>query len=91
MATKKAPFKEMTRRRNVQGAIWRHVDGNGVPYYTVGITRSYKDRDENWQNETIYVPLDDIPRMVGVLQEAESAIYEQVQSDYEANKEQEAA
>ncbi len=88
---KNTPFREVTRRRNVQGAIWRHTDGKGIPYYSLGVTRSYKDRDEKWQNENIYVPLDDIPRMIGVLQEAETAIYEQLQVDYEANKAEEAA
>lgn len=88
---KKTPFKEMTRRRNVQGAIWKNTDSKGVPYYNLGVTRSYKDKDDNWQNETLYVPLDDIPRMIGVLQEAETAIYEQMQVDYEGKQSQEAA
>jgi len=89
--SKKTPFKEMTRRRNIQGAIWRNVDSKEVPYYNLGLTRSYKDKDDNWQNETLYIPLDDIPRVIGVLQEAEAAIYQQMQVDYEEKHAQEAA
>jgi hypothetical protein len=82
----KKPFLEMTRRRNIQGAIWDNQDSNGETHYSVGVTRSYKDKDEAWQDDTLYVPLDDIPRLIGVLREAETAIYQQLQVDYQEKK-----
>ncbi len=84
---KKKPFAEMLRRRNVQGAVWQNVDSKGAAHYSVGVTRSYKDSDGNWKSETLYVPHEDIPRMIAVLQEADTAIYEALQQDYEAKKE----
>lgn len=83
---KKRPIAEATRRRNVQGALWQNQDSNGNPFYVSGVTRSYKDSSDNWQNETLHVPLDDIPRVIEVLRELEARAYEQIQEDYEANK-----
>ncbi len=85
--TKKRPIREALRRRNVQGALWQNHDGNGKPFYVASATRSYKDDKQQWQNETIYVPLDDIPRLISVLTEMETAAYEQIQIDYEASQE----
>lgn len=88
MATtdKKRPVAEALRRRNIQGALWQNHDGNGNPFYVAGVTRSFKDRNDNWQNETLHVPLDDIPKVIAVLQEIETAGYEKLQADYEANR-----
>jgi len=80
----------MTRRGNIQGAIWDNVDRSGTTHYAVGVTRSYKNKEEDWQDDALYVPLDDIPRMIGILQEAETAIYSQLQIDYQAKKVKEA-
>ncbi len=87
MADKKSPVKEMLRRRNVQGAIWKHTDSNGATNYTVGVTKSYKDKNGNWQNETLYLSVDDIPKVIATLQEAETTMYELIQSDYDKSKE----
>ncbi|QEG36249.1 hypothetical protein [Bythopirellula goksoeyrii] len=79
---KKRPFSEAVRRRNIQGALWQNFDGNGNPFYTPSVTRSYKDQNDQWQNEVLHVPLDDIPRVIAVLQEMETKAYEQMQVDY---------
>ena len=89
-ATKKKPFAEAVRRRNIQGALWQNRDGNGNEFYVPSVTRSYKDQNDKWQNEALHVPLDDIPKVIAVLQELETKAYEQMQVDYEAKK-QEAA
>lgn len=88
---KKKPFFGLLRRRNVEGAVWKNVDSNKVPYYVASVSRSYKDKDGNWNGDTLYVPLDDIPRVIAVLQEAEQKMYEQLQVDYEASREDAAA
>jgi len=85
--TTKTPEREMLRRRNIQGALWKHADSDGNPIYSLGVTRSYK-KDGKWHNETLYLGADDIPRMVAVLQEGETAIYERLQQDYEQSKEE---
>ena len=89
MATtnKKRPFCDALRRRNIQGALWQNHDGNGKPFYVSSVTRSYKDDKQQWVNETLHVPLDDIPKVIAVLKELETAAYQQMQVDYEANKE----
>lgn len=85
--TTKTPEREMLRRRNVQGAIWKHTDSDGNPIYSLGVTRSYK-KDGKWHNETLYLGPDDIPKVVAVLQEGETTIYELMQQDYEQTKEE---
>ena len=85
--SKKHPFCEALRRRNIQGALWQNHDGNGKPFYVSSVTRSYKDDKQQWVNETLHVPLDDIPKVIAVLKELETAAYQQMQVDYEANKE----
>lgn len=84
---KKKPFFGLLRRRNVEGAVWQNRDKSGSPFYVASVSRSYRDRDDAWQNETLYVPLDDIPRVIAVLKEAEQRMYEQIQADYEATRE----
>ncbi len=87
---KKTPVRETLRRRNVQGALWRHKDSDGNPVYSLGVTRSYK-KDGAWHNETLYVGADDIPKVIAVLQEGETAIYEELQKDYERKNAEDAA
>lgn len=89
--TKKKPHAQLLRRRNIEGAVWRNEDNNGVPFYVAGVTRSYRDRDKQWRNDTLYVPLDDIPRVIALLQEAETRMYEQLQTDYEATRDENTA
>lgn len=87
-APKKKPIAEATRRRNIQGALWQHSkEGNN--YYVAGLTRSEKDKEGNWSNETIYVPLDDIPKAIAILQELETEAYEIIEETY--RKSQDAA
>lgn len=88
---KKKPFFGLLRRRNVEGAVWQNVDSNDVSYYVASVSRSYKDKEGNWNGDVLYVPLDDIPRVIAVLQEAEQKMYEQLQADYEANRDDAAA
>ncbi|MAT67919.1 MAG: hypothetical protein CMJ58_00165 [Planctomycetaceae bacterium] len=85
---KKRPFCEATRRRNIQGALWQNHDGNGKPFYVSSVTRSYKDDRDQWKNEVLHVPLDDIPKVIAVLQELETAAYQQMQADYQAKREE---
>ena len=82
---KKRPFCEATRRRNIQGALWQNFNGSdGTPFYVPSVTRSYKDERDNWQNEILHVPLDDIPKVIAVLQELEAKAYQQMQADYQS-------
>ena len=85
---KKRPFCEATRRRNIQGALWQNHDGNGKPFYVSSVTRSYKDDRDQWKNEVLHVPLDDIPKVIAVLQELETKAYQQVEADYQAKREE---
>ena len=82
---KKRPFCEATRRRNIQGALWQNFNrSDGSAFYNASVTRSYKDEREQWQNETLHLSLDDIPKLIGVLQELESQAYQQLQAHYDA-------
>lgn len=85
-AKKKRPFSEATRRRNIQGALWQNYDGSGNPFYVSSVTRSYKDSNDRWQNESLHVPLDDIPKVIAVLKQLEAQAYEQMQVDYDAKQ-----
>lgn len=84
---KKKPFFGLLRRRNVEGAVWQNRDANGSPFYVASVSRSYKIEEE-WTNDTLYVPLDDIPRVIAVLEEAQQRMYEQIQADYVASREE---
>ncbi len=83
---KKRPIAEATRRRNIQGALWQNRDGNGNPFYVSSVTRSHKDSNDQWHNESIHVPLDDIPKVIAVLKDLEAKAYEQMQVDYDTSK-----
>ena len=90
-STRTKPFCTLLRRRNVDGAVWRNRDSNGSPFYVASVNRSYKLADGTWKNETLYVPLDDIPRVIAVLQEAEQKMYEAIDEDYKASRDDAAA
>lgn len=83
--TQTPPVYTPTRRRNVQGALWANQDGKGRNYYVATITRSYKDGDE-WKDQTLRVPLDDIPRIIAVLQELETKAYVFMEGDFNESK-----
>lgn len=82
------PVEELVRRRNIKGAIWRHTNDDGKPYYSLGITRSRKDSKGAWHDKTLYLSVDDIPKVVALLKEGETEIYQRITQDY---AEQEAA
>ena len=84
---KKRPVFEALRRRNCQGALWANTDGDGRTFYTPTLTRSYKDENQQWRNDTLRIPLDDIQKAIAVLQDLERAAYEKMQADYEASRE----
>lgn len=84
---KKRPHAEALRRRNIQGALWQNHDGDGNAFYVTSVTRSYKNGDGEWQNEVLYVPLDDAPRVCEVLRELETKAYEAIEADYQAARE----
>ena len=88
---KKRPVAEAVRRRNIQGALWQNHDGNGNAFYVSSVTRSFQDRNDKWQNDTLHVPLDDIPKVIAILQEMEQEAYQRMQADYDAKQQQGAA
>jgi len=86
MAKKSELVCEALRRRNVRGALWRHADVDQRVSYTLAITRSSKNTQGEWKDETIYLPLEDGPRARAILAELETTAYEEMQIDYEERK-----
>lgn len=65
----------------------RSNSNNGFFFFfcVASVTRSYKADDE-WNNETLYVLL--AVRVIAVLEEAQQRMHEQLQTDYEASREE---
>jgi hypothetical protein len=66
-----APVQEF-RAGGVRAAIWRREtekDGRSVVEHNTKITRSYRDKQGNWQEVNTYYP-DDLAKLILVTQEA---------------------
>jgi len=53
MATKKKPAHEI-RFGAVRAIIWSNVSSSGERWFTLAISRLYKDAQEKWQNANSY-------------------------------------
>lgn len=54
----------------IQGAIWlneKDVDGDKVGFKTASLRRSWKDKDNQWRDETMNLRKADIPKALVIL------------------------
>lgn len=54
----------------IQGAIWlneKDVDGDKVGFKTASLRRSWKDKDNQWRDETMNLRKTDIPKALVIL------------------------
>ncbi len=61
------PFRKLSAG-NVQVAIWQN-EGKNNEFYTVTISRRFKDKNDEWQSSNS-LRLNDIPKAIVALQEA---------------------
>lgn len=61
------PFRKLAAG-NIQVAIWQN-EGKNSEFYTVTISRRFKDKNDEWQNSNSF-RLNDIPKVIAALQEA---------------------
>lgn len=61
------PFRKLYAG-NIQVAIWQN-EGKNSEFYTVTISRRFKDKNDEWQNSNSF-RLNDIPKVIAALQEA---------------------
>ena len=57
----------------VQGAMWKHLQDDGTTRFTISISRSYKDKDDDkWKNVHFFDrnDLDDVRSICHVAEEA---------------------
>jgi len=67
--TTKQPVLKLERPRSkVKGSIWLN-DGEKGPYYTVNISRSYKDKKEEWKTTSTFSLLD-VSDVISIAEEA---------------------
>lgn len=60
----------------VQASVWENtasVDGVEKKFFTISFQRSYKDKDDKWQNTTS-MRVNDLPKLALVIQEAYKTI-----------------
>lgn len=65
-------WKEQHNR--VQGAMWQHIQDDGSVRFTVSISRSYKDRDDDKWKSVHYFDRKDLKDVRLVCDEAEEEI-----------------
>ena len=70
-----APAKKL-RIGYVTATVWKNQNGDGKPFYTVEVSRTYKDSDGNLKN-TASLGHDDLLNASRVLTRAEAWIAEQ--------------
>ena len=71
--------KEKFKAGRISAAIFekemKKNDGSGTFTKTnVNLQRSYKDKEENWQNQNISLDVNDIPRAILCLEEAHRSL-----------------
>lgn len=59
--TKKQPVHKV-QFGNIKVAIWKNTTADGKPYFNFGLTRSYKDTNNQWQEQTISLNLGEIAK-----------------------------
>jgi hypothetical protein len=73
---KNGPLYDL-RSGRVQGSIWDREGSNGETRYTWSLSRSYKDKEGNWQRTASFDP-EDLPHVKEVLAKAENLLKEEL-------------
>lgn len=64
----------------IRGAIWANENGNGT-WYTVTVTRTYRDESGDLQDSTSFDPLRDLPVVNKVNDKCTDWVFERMQQD----------
>ncbi len=80
MTTVNQPQRPTTsiRAGGVKASIWENKTKDGNVYYSVSLTRSYKDADDKWQETNSYYR-DDLPKVELVMRKAFEFIHLEVE------------
>jgi hypothetical protein len=73
---KNGPLYDL-RSGRVQGSIWDREGPSGETRFTLSLSRSYKDKEGNWQRVSSFDP-DDLPHVKEVLHKAEEILKEEL-------------
>ncbi len=64
-AIKAAPFRV---------SVWENVlglkDGKIMTRYNISLTKSWRDKNDEWQTSTIHMDLDEVPKIITACREA---------------------
>lgn len=63
------------RDRGLTVTIWENNGEDNKSYYSINLSKSYKDNDDNWQ-ETTSLNTDDVLRAANLLQQGYNKILE---------------
>lgn len=74
-ATNKGPlWSDQSESRRVRASIWKHGPSGGKARYTVGICRSYFDKDDDRWVNTHYYDRKDLDDVIGFAQAAKKKL-----------------
>lgn len=74
------------RDGTIQATVWRNTSTSGQTFYSVSITRSYRNGDDTWR-QTESLTQDDLLAAAELLREAYSWIKMQKRADAKGRKE----
>ena len=80
--TKQRPIADF-RMGSVNAAVWRYANDNGNIRYTIKCNRSYKDRNGNWQDTSVF-DYDDLPVLEKLVARAQPTIAQMQDQDRQA-------
>src|SRR4051794_6569349 len=63
-----------TQHNRVQGAMWKHPQEDGKVRFTISISRSYKDKDDDKWKSVHYFDRKDLKDILSICDEAEEQI-----------------
>src|SRR5438105_1919659 len=63
-----------TQHNRVQGAMWKHLQDDGKPRFTISVSRSYKDKETNKWHNVHYFDSSDLKDIHATCVEAEEQL-----------------
>jgi len=73
MENEKKQPKLTLRVGGVRAIVWENTNKENEVFNTIALERSYKDKDDKWQTTNTY-RINDLPKLIAVLQEAFSKL-----------------
>lgn len=85
MSNSQQPIDQI-RIRNVRAAIWSNTTKEGRTFYSVTVSRSYRDADGNWKDTTSFSPTE-LLTLAKVADMAHSRIVDLISNSSDADDE----